>query len=274
MLEKITENRVYNIVLIISTIISSICVCLSHYKIIDENLLIIKKVCGFIVLEYFFIKIYNFIFGLYKKDPDYNFVINQICNINLLFAVITLMETFYSNNENIYMSLYYASIIVVLVSTIFNIYNLYINSKNGVIILSCLILTFFLGLFNEKNQAFITIITTLIATVFGETVLKNLFKTQIAEYEKNKKIKQDAIIDILEYKLAMANIIIIYTQIIIWITNSLNYIDLIDGLKWLEKYIILGIIRFIILALTYILFLSEYGENLIKHLFDFLMRSK
>lgn len=281
MSRNINKNRFYKlilitsiIVLITSLIISLICVSLSYFNVIDENFLIIKKVCGFIVLAYFLVKICMLIFGINKSNPDCNFIIDQIWNINLLFAVITLMKTFYWNNENIYMSLYCASIIVVIASTGFSIYNLYSYSKNGITIIACLFLTLFLGLLNEESQTIITIVTTLISTVFGRTVLKNIFKSQIVEFEKDKKMKQDVIIDKLEYNLAMINIIIIFAQIIIWLTNFLNCIDFIEDLKCLDKYIIMGIIRFMILAMTYILFLAKSGKKLKERLFGFLIRSK
>lgn len=85
-------------------------------------------------------------------------------------------------------------------------------------------------------------------------------------------MKQDTIIDRLEYKLVSVNITIIFAQIIIWITNSLNCIDFIENLNCIEKYIIMGIIRFMILASTYICSLTKNGKKLKEVVFNFLIK--
>lgn len=85
-------------------------------------------------------------------------------------------------------------------------------------------------------------------------------------------MKQDTIIDRLEYKLASVNITIILAQIIIWITNSLNCLNFIEDLSCIEKYIIMGIIRFMILASTYICSLTKYGKNFKEKVFNLLIK--
>lgn len=269
-----TNHKVHNIILVVLTVYSIIALCLSLMNKIDENCLIVKRIAYVLILFYFLKEVWRHKLDLKRKDPEYNFKIEQIWNLNLLFEVIILVKTFYSNYENIYMTLFFVSIIIVLVSTFYNVYNLLKYSKKGVIILICLLLTFVLGLFNENNQTVLTIITTLMTAVFGRTVLKNVFSSQITYYEKNKKIEKDVILDTLEYKLAMVNIIVIFNRLIVVITNFLNYISFINELNCIEKYLTIGIIRFMILASTYLLFLSKYREKLKEWLFNYLMNLK
>ena len=271
-----TNHKVHNIFLVVLTVYSiiTLCLCLFVKNVIDENCLIVKIIAYAVFLFYFLKEIWRHKLDLKRKDPEYNFIIEQIWNLNLLFEVIILVKTFYSNYENIYVTLFLASIIIVSVSTFYNVYNLLKYSKKGLTILICLLLTFVLGLFNENNQTVLTILTTLMTAVFGRTILKNVFSSQITYYEKNKKIKKEVILDTLEYKLAMVNIIVIFTRLIIVITNFLNSISFINELNCIEKYLTIGIIRFMILASTYLLFLSKYRKKLKERLFNYLMNLK
>lgn len=269
-----TNYKVHSIFLGVLTLYSIIALLLSVKNVIDMNCLIVKIIAYAVFIFYFLKEVWRHKLDLKRKDPEYNFIIEQIWNLNLLFEVIILVKTFYSNYENIYMTLFCVSIGIVLVSTSYNVYNLLKYSKKGITILICLILTFVLGFFNENNQTVLTILTTLMTTVFGRTILKNVFSSQITYYEKNKKIKKEVILDTLEYKLAMVNIIVIFTRLIIVITNFLNSISFINELNCIEKYLTIGIIRFMILASTYLLFLSKYRKKLKERLFNYLMNLK
>lgn len=270
-----TNHKVHNIIfLVVLTLYSLTVLFLSLTNIIDENCLIVKRIAYVFILFYFLKEVWRHKLDLKRKDPEYNFIIEQIWNLNLLFEVIILVKTFYSNYENIYMTLFCVSIGIVLVSTSYNVYNLLKYSKKGVTVLICLLLTFFLGLFNENNQTILTVLTTLMTVVFGRTVLKNIFNSQIAGYERENKMKKDYILDKFEYKLAMVNTIVIFAQFIIVITNFINSISFINELNCIEKYLTIGIIRFMILASTYILFLSKYREKLKERLFNYLMNLK
>lgn len=265
----------HNIIfLVVLTVYSLTVLFLSLTNIIDENCLIVKRIAYVFILFYFLKEVWRHILDLKRKDPEYNFIIEQIWNLNLLFEVIILVKTFYSNYENIYMTLFCVSIGIVLVSTSYNVYNLLKYSKKGVTVLICLLLTFFLGLFNENNQTILTILTTLMTVVFGRTVLKNIFNSQIAGYGRDNKMKKDYILDKFEYKLAMVNTIVIFAQFIIVITNFINSISFINELNCIEKYLTIGIIRFMILASTYLLFLSKYREKLKERLFNYFMNLK
>lgn len=270
-----TNHKVHNIIfLVVLTVYSLTVLFLSLTNIIDENCLIVKRIAYVFILFYFLKEVWRHILDLKRKDPEYNFIIEQIWNLNLLFEVIILVKTFYSNYENIYMTLFCVSIGIVLVSTSYNVYNLLKYSKKGVTVLICLLLTFFLGLFNENNQTILTILTTLMTVVFGRTVLKNIFNSQIAGYGRDNKMKKDYILDKFEYKLAMVNTIVIFAQFIIVITNFINSISFINELNCIEKYLTIGIIRFMILASTYLLFLSKYREKLKERLFNYFMNLK
>lgn len=68
-------------------------------------------------------------------------------------------------------------------------------------------------MFSKDNQEIITIVTTLITAVFGRIVLKNIFANEIEEHKKNKEMHEGAMLDRLEYRIAMANIQLLAHQL-------------------------------------------------------------
>lgn len=236
--------------------------CLASIKSL-ENICIIVFIL-YVLKEFFRIK-----WNLLEKEPKRTFTRELFADVALLTNIIILIvlnKSYDSTKLIIYAGCLWGILFVL------KFIQVLLYSKDIKLFFISTIVVFGLGLFNEKNQAIITIVTTLISTVFGRTVLKKFFKSNIAEYEKNNKMKQDTIIDRLEYKLASINITIIFAQIIIWITNSLNCVNFIENLNCIEKYIIMGIIRFIILASIYVCSLTKYGKKLKDVLFKTLVR--
>lgn len=231
--------------------------------------IILRIICLIVFMIYFIKEFMRIKWDLIIKDPMQTFAVEIFADVALLINIIILivLNKSYDSEKLI---IYAGCLWVILFVLKFIQVVLYSEDRKYFFI--SIIVVFVLGLFNEKNQTIITIVTTLISTVFGRTVLKKLFKSHIAEYEKNNKMKQDTIIDRLEYKLVSVNITIIFAQIIIWITNYLNCIDFIEDLNCIEKYIIMGIIRFMILASTYICSLTKNGKKLKEVVFNFLIK--
>ena len=229
----------------------------------------LENICFIVFILYVLKEFFRIKWNLLEKEPKCTFTIELFADVALLTNIIILIvlnKSYDSEKLIIYAGCLWGILFVL------KFIQVLLYSKDRKLFFISTIVVFGLGLFNEKNQTIITIVTTLLSTVFGRTVLKKLFKSNIAEYEKNNKIKHDTIIDRLEYKLASVNITIIFAQIIIWITNSFNCVNFIEDLNCIEKYIIMGIIRFMILELTYIFFLSKYGKKLKNVLFKTLVR--
>lgn len=238
--------------------------CLASIKSLENICFIVFML--YVIKEFFRIK-----WNLLEKEPMQTFAIEIFADVALLiniFILIVLNKSYDSEKLIIYAGCLWVILFVL------KFIQVVLYSEDRKYFFISIIVVFVLGLFNEKNQTIITIVTTLISTVFGRTVLKKLFKSHIAEYEKNNKMKQDTIIDRLEYKLASVNITIILAQIIILITNSLNCLNFIEELDCVEKYIIMGIIRFMILASTYICSLTKNGKKLKEVVFNFLIGVK
>lgn len=267
-------NRKHSIIIIISSIISLLCLYLSVTNQIDESDLIVKYISISIIIEYLIVWIWRLKSGLNKKDPDYNFVIEHFWNLNLLFSVITLMKTFYSKNEKIYMSLYYFSIVIVLGSTIFRIYELIKYSKNGKILIYCLFLTIFLGTGDEKIQVILTLATTLLMIFFGEIVIKKFFSEQIISYEKHAGVKHDSILEDLEYKFALICMLIIFIQIVVANTGFLKGISFKIGLKGIYRILMIGITRFSILGILYIRYRFKDRQKIKEKIFKSLLKER
>lgn len=68
-------------------------------------------------------------------------------------------------------------------------------------------------MFSKENQEIITIVTTLITVVFGRSVLKNIFANEIEEHKKKGTMSEGAMLDRLEYRIAMANIQLLAHQL-------------------------------------------------------------
>ena len=132
-----------------------------------------------------------------------------------------------------------------------------------------------LSSFSKDNQEIITIVTTLITVVFGRIVLKNIFANEIDGYKKKSTMSEGAMLDRLEYRIAMANIQLIVAQIIIFLTESIR-----DkcAYKWILRKLLvcdslfIGLIRFVILTIIYIFFVSKCGKNFKEKVFNILIK--
>lgn len=132
-----------------------------------------------------------------------------------------------------------------------------------------------LSMFSKKNQEIITIVTTLITVVFGRIVLKNIFANEIDGYKKKSTMSEGAMLDRLEYRIAMANIQLIVAQIIIFLTESIRnkcvYKRILEKLAVCDSLFI-GFIRFIILIIIYIFFVSKCGKHFKERAFNLLIK--
>lgn len=130
-------------------------------------------------------------------------------------------------------------------------------------------------MFIKNNQEIITIATTLITVVFGRIVLKNIFANEIYGYKKKSTMSEGATLDRLEYRIAMANIQLLAHKIIIFVTESIRdkcaYKRILKKLLVCDSFFI-GRIRFIILIIIYIFFVSKCGKNFKEKVFNFLIK--
>lgn len=85
-------------------------------------------------------------------------------------------------------------------------------------------------------------------------------------------MNREVILGILEYRLAMINIAIILTQIIVVMTAGLKDLNFYKALPSFQKFAMLGFIRFVILSGVQFLLLSKYGKKLKDVLFKTLVR--
>lgn len=130
-------------------------------------------------------------------------------------------------------------------------------------------------MFIKDNQEIITIATTLITAVFGRIVLKNVFANEIDGYKKKSTMSEGATLDRLEHRISMANIQLLAHKIIIFLTEGFRHKC---AYKWiLEKFTVcdslfIGLIRFVILTLIYIFFVSKCGKNFKEKVFNLLIK--
>lgn len=266
---NIDRIRIIHFILVLHMFIFSIIEVVVGKSGCLANIKSLENICLTVFILYALKEFFRIKWNLLEKEPKCTFTMEVFADVALLTNIIILIvlnKSYDSTKLIIYAGCLWGILFVL------KFIQLVLYSEDRKYFFISIIVVFVLGFFNEKNQAIITIVTTLFSTVFGRTVLKKLFKSHIAEYEKNNKMKQDTIIDRLEYKLASVNITIILAQIIIWITNSLNCLNFIEDLSCIEKYIIMGIIRFMILASTYICSLTKYGKNFKEKVFNLLIK--
>lgn len=89
-------------------------------------------------------------------------------------------------------------------------------------------------------------------------------------------MSEKATLDRLEYRIAMANIqLIVAHKIIIFLTESITnkcvYKRILEKLAVCDSLFI-GLIRFVILTIIYIFFVSKCGENYKEKVFNFLIK--
>lgn len=266
---NIDRIRIIHFILVLHMFIFSIIEVVVGKSGCLANIKSLENICLTVFILYALKEFFRIKWNLLEKEPKCTFTMEVFADVALLTNIIILIvlnKSYDSTKLIIYAGCLWGILFVL------KFIQLVLYSEDRKYFFISIIVVFVLGFFNEKNQAIITIVTTLFSTVFGRTVLKKLFKSHIAEYEKNNKMKQDTIIDRLEYKLASVNITIILAQIIIWITNSLNCLNFIEDLNCIEKYIIMGIIRFMILASTYICSLTKCGKNFKEKVFNLLIK--
>lgn len=138
--------------------------------------------------------------------------------------------------------------------------------------LGYLFLVFILGIIDEKSQMLLSFITTIIATLYGKFILKIFFYDQIKNCQTNEKMNQEVILGVLEYRLAMINISIIFAQIIVIMTAGLKNLNFYQALPSFQKFAMIGFIRFIILSAVQFLLLSKCGKKFKEKVFNFFIK--
>ena len=88
-------------------------------------------------------------------------------------------------------------------------------------------------------------------------------------------MQEGAMLDRLEYRIAMANIQLIVAQVIIFLTESIRdkcvYKWILQKLAICDSLFI-GLIRLFILTLIYIFFVSKCGKNFKEKVFNFFIK--
>lgn len=247
------------VVLTVYSIIA-LCLCLSVKNVIDENCLIVKIIAYVIISLYFLKEICRNKSDLKRKDPEYNLIIESFWNLNFIFNVVILLSLYkYEKSLSILM----ISCIVVLISFIFRIVQYIIYSKKRFLFVISILLIIFLGIFNSDLQKIMTLSLNLISIIFGETLLKEKFKGQIEE----SKVEYNLIESNFKYNLAILNIGAIVALIVIQTTEGIkewSYFKEYLGINSFTKCLYMGIIRYFILAILYLLYyfiFIDYGKS-------------
>lgn len=231
------------------TVYSLIVLCLSVNNVIDENCLIVKIIAFVIISLYFPKEIWRYKLDLKRKDPEYNLIIESYWNINFIFNVVILLSLYkLEKSLNILM----ISCIIVLISFIFRIVQYFVYSKKRFLFVISILLIIFLGIFNSDVQKIMTLSLNLISIKFGETLLKEKFKEQIEEC----KVEYNLIKSNFKYNLAILNIGAIIALIVIQATEGIkewSYFKEYLGKNSFTECLYIGIIRYIILAILYLL---------------------
>ncbi len=232
------------------TVYSLIALCLSVNNVIDENCLIVKIIAFVIISLYFPKEIWRYKLDLKRKDPEYNLIIESYWNINFIFNVVILLSLYkLEKSLNILM----ISCIIVLISFIFRIVQYFVYSKKRFLFVISILLIIFFGIFNSDVQKIMTLSLNLISIKFGETLLKEKFKEQIEEC----KVEYNLIKSNFKYNLAILNIGAIIALIVIQATEGIkdwSYFKEYLGQNSFTECLYMGIIRYIILAILYLLY--------------------
>lgn len=235
-----------------------------------DNILYVS--CLAVFLLFFIKEIIRIKSNLKKENPTCIFIIEIISDICLLTNIILFIGiNKCKDSEKLLSYAFYLYFILLFL----RILQFTICSEDGAMLLTFIGAFIFLSVINKENQEIITIITTLIATIFGRTVLKNVFRNQIYYYEKNNKLERSDILDKLEYGLASFNIQIIFAHIIILVTEYFRsggfYKKILEKLD-LRDNILIGFIRIIIIGIVYIIFVLGIGKKIKERVFNFLMK--
>ena len=232
---------------------------------------ILYIICLIVFIIYFIKEFMRIKWNLMKEEPKSIYLVDILSDLFLLssicfFIIISkLGEIDYLVKIAVYM--YFVLYIIRAMQ--------YIKySKDGGLFLGYLFLVFILGVIDEKSQIILSFMTTIITTLYGKFILEIFFYDQIKTCEAKEKLNREVILGILEYRLAMINIAIILTQIIVVMTAGLKNLDFYKELQSFQKFAMIGFIRFIILSGVQILLLSKYGKKLKESLFKILVRTK
>lgn len=232
------------------TVYSLIALCLSVNNVIDENCLIVKIIAFVIISLYFPKEIWRYKLDLKRKDPEYNLIIESYWNINFIFNVVILLSLYKLEKS---LSILMISCIIVLISFIFRIVQYFVYSKKRFLFVISILLIIFFGIFNSDVQKIMTLSLNLISIKFGETLLKEKFKEQIEEC----KVEYNLIKSNFKYNLAILNIGAIIALIVIQATEGIkdwSYFKEYLGQNSFTECLYMGIIRYIILAILYLLY--------------------
>lgn len=272
MLKRLFKVKYWNYFTAFITIYSTIMFYLSVDELTCINYSAIKYVNWFIIAVYFIKEIFICLLNLKIKDPDYSFRMENYWSISFLFIVISLIKLYNIKDARCISRILIFSTIIVCIFLGLRIYEIFKYSKNRKLILSCLLFTLFLGLLDEKIQVILTLMTTLLMTFFGKIVIENFFSEQIISYENDKYVKHSAILECLEYKLALICMLIILVQIVVASTSFLEEIKVLNTLSCTNRFLIFGITRFSILGFIYIGYSYKYRRKIKEKLFNLLMR--
>lgn len=255
-----TNHKSHCIFLFAITLYSLIVLYLSVKNVIDENCLIIKIIAYVIIALYFLKEICRSKLDLKRRDPEYNLIIESFWNMNFIFNVVILLSLYkYENSLSVLM----ISCIIVFISFAFRIVQYIIYSKKRFLFVISILLIIFLGIFNSNVQKIMTLSLNLISIKFGETLLKEKFKEQIEEC----KVEYNLIKSNFKYNLAILNIGAIIALIVIQITEGIkewSYFKEYLGINSFTESLYMGIIRYFILAILYLLYyfiFIDYGKS-------------
>lgn len=225
-------------------------------------------------VTYFIKEILRIKWDLIIKDPTQTFGIEIVGDFLLLVNILIFIKINKFNDSNnlvIYACIFW----IVLFAIKFIQFIKSILYKDRKKFFFFIVIYLALSMFSKENQEILTIVTTLITVVFGRIVLKNIFSNQIDGYNKNKGMSEGAMLDRLEYRIAMANIQLIVAQVIIFLTESIRdkcvYKWILQKLAICDSLFI-GLIRLFILTFIYIFFVSKYGKNFKEKVFNLLIK--
>ena len=230
---------------------------------------ILHITCLIVFIIYFIKEFMRIKWNLMKEEPKRIYLVDILSDFFLLssisfFIIINkLGDIAYLTKIAVYM--YFVLYIIRAMQ--------YIKySKDGGFFLGYLFLVFILGIIDEKSQMLLSFITTIIATLYGKFILKIFFYDQIKNCQTNEKMNQEVILGVLEYRLAMINISIIFAQIIVIMTAGLKNLNFYQALPSFQKFAMIGFIRFIILSAVQFLLLSKCGKKFKEKVFNFFIK--
>lgn len=230
---------------------------------------ILHIICLIVFIIYFIKEFMRIKWNLMKENPKRIYLVDILSDFFLLsslsFFIIINQFSDIAHLVKIAVYMYFVLYIIRAIQ--------YIKySKDGGFFLGYLFLVFILGIIDEKSQMLLSFITTIIATLYGKFILEIFFYDQIKKCQDNEKMNREVLLGVLEYRLAMINISIIFAQIIVIMTAGLKNLNFYKTLPSFQKFAMIGFIRFIILSAVQFLLLSKCGKKLKDMLFKTLVR--